>query len=170
MSFRPLSKSIISLSKPVFQRKYIKLGRIYSYWTQIIGEEYAEKAMPIALKTRPIKLKKGHKEYRIETTLCIITNSASALPLSYQKERILGRIETLFGERLVNDLKITQNHSLQKISSAQNPEKISYANVNEIENMMKQITDHDLRETLEHFSQSLYQSVKHKEETSHHES
>ena len=149
MPLRPLSKSVISLSTPVFQRKYLKLGRIYKFWSQIIGEEYAEKALPVALKTRPIKLKNGTKKYRIEATLCVITNSANALPLSYQKERILSRIEHLFGERIVTDIKFTQNHSIQKQAASNKTER---------KDMLEHISDNDLRETLEHFSQSLYQS------------
>ncbi len=158
MALRPLSKSVISLSKPVFQRKYLKLGRIYTYWPQIIGEEYAEKALPVALKTRPVRQKNGTKKYDIIATLCIITNSANALALSYQKERILGRIEHLFGERIITDIKITQNHSIQTTISSHKVEKLSTLNQEEIKQMMAHISDNDLRERLEHFSQSLYQS------------
>ena len=138
----------------------MKLGRIYAHWPQIIGEDYAEKALPIALKTRPIQKKNGVKKYDIEVTLCIITNSANALPLSYQKERILGRIEHIFGERIVTDLKITQNHSFQKSSTANKSVKTSFANKDEINEMLKNVTDEALRETLEQFSQSLYQSAR----------
>lgn len=158
MSLRPLSKSVISLSSPVFQRKYLKLGRIYKFWPEIIGEAYAEKALPVALKTRPIKEKNGTKKYRIEATLNVITNSANALPLSYQKERILSRIEHLFGERIITDIKFTQNHSMQKQNVSNKSEKISFLNKQEIKDMLSNVTDNDLRERLEHFSQSLYQS------------
>lgn len=159
MTLRPLSKSVISLSKPVFQRKYLKLGRIYKYWPQIIGEEYAEKALPIALKTRPVKSKSSQKKYDIEATLCIISSSALALPLSYQKDRIIGRIEHLFGERIVTDLKITQNHSFQKKTVA-NKTKTVFPKISELQDMLQNISDPELRERLEHFGQSLYQSVK----------
>ncbi len=138
----------------------MKLGRIYAYWPEIIGADYANKALPVALKTRPVNKKNSQQKYDIEVTLCLITYSAYALPLSYQKERILGRIEHLFGERIVTDIKITQNHTFQKASTANKSTRISFANQEEINEMLKNITDEGLRERLEQFGQSLYQSAR----------
>ncbi|MCB9973703.1 MAG: DUF721 domain-containing protein [Rhodospirillales bacterium] len=157
-----LSKNIMSLTKPVFQRKYMKLGRIYSYWAQIIGEDFAATTLPIALQTKPVKNKTGKsvKEdgpYKIEATLHIMTDGASALALSYQKDLILGRLEHLFGERMVTDLRITQNHIKQK-APASKPHKLSPQEKEELVAMIDCVEDPDLKQRLSQFATSLLQS------------
>lgn len=155
MSLKPLSKTVIGLTKPLFQRKYIKLGRIYSHWEEIIGKEFLNVALPLDLHSRADKKKGG-----LFTTLTILTDSGTALALSYQKERILGRIEHIFGEALVNDLKIIQGQSFQTPSSKTPSAPLNTAKKEEISTLLEKIDDESLRRRLEDFATSLYHSVK----------
>ena len=154
----PLSKSLGSLSKPLFQRKYIKLGRVYQYWTEIIGEKYATRAMPVGLKIRYGKSRT--KEKKMEAVLTILTDSGTAMTLTYQKDLILARIEHIFGKKMIEDIKIIQGKVIRPDIIPSPAPPLPYADQQKLNTMLDQVDDPVLHARLEEFATSLYQSSK----------
>ena len=152
MSLKQLSKSITPLTKPVFQRKFVKLGRIFELWPQIIGEDYKHIALPVALKSRK-------KDKDITFVLHIMSESAYAQRLNFQKDVILSRLEHYFGERIITDL-IIRHGTLPAAKPLQKTASLSAERVMQIRALTEKINDETLRERLEQFAQSLYQSQK----------
>ena len=98
---KPISDSVALLTKSSFSRKFVSLSRILTQWEDIVGEEMAGKTQPAKLHYR--KPKAANESPK--ATLDIAASSADATVLHYQKGLILERINQLFGESWVTDIK-----------------------------------------------------------------
>lgn len=157
---RPVSEATAKVTNSIFGRKYIALGRIVSQWEDIVGKELASKVQPAGLKYRRYKERKTP-----DAVLEIATTSAYATRLHYQKDLILERINQLFGERWVTDLRFVNvapvgaNRPTLKRKILLTPEEEKY-----IEQNLDSITDIEVRNRLEEFGKSLLKSKKAKEQ------
>lgn len=97
---RPLSEPVSRISGKTFSRKYIALGRILSEWEQIVGPEFSGKAIPVKLNYR-----KNGKTGKSLASLDIATSDAQATALHYQKDLILERINRVFGQGWIGDIR-----------------------------------------------------------------
>jgi hypothetical protein len=97
---RPLSEPVSRISGKTFSRKYIALGRILSEWEQIVGPEFSGKAIPVKLNYR-----KNGKTDKTLASLDIATSDAQATALHYQKDLILERINRVFGQGWIGDIR-----------------------------------------------------------------
>ena len=97
---RPISEATARIAGKSFSRKYIARGRIVKHWEEIVGAALATQAQPARLMYR--KFEKS-KEQR--TVLEIATSSAYATRLHYQKDLILERINMIFGDSWVSDIR-----------------------------------------------------------------
>ena len=156
MAFRRLSKSVLPLTRPVFSRKFVKIGRVFKHWPEIIGPEFENHALPLKLRTRKNTSRDGGPE--MISTLTILTTPAMSTRLAYQTEMMLGRIEHLFGERIIQEIKFIQNDNA--LSSKKTLKKKSTLKPvpAEICGAIDEIGDEDLRKRLEDFTTGLYQS------------
>ena len=154
MSLKSISKSVQPLTSPVFQRKYVKLGRILSSWEQIAGAEFANIAYPIALKPRK-------QREKITFILHMATESAQSQRLSYQKELILSRLEHFFGERIITDITI-HHASKQQPKPFMLQKNLTETEKTYLSDMVSRVDDATLRERLEAFSKTLFLSEKNK--------
>lgn len=152
MTFKSLSSSVMPLTKPVFKRKFVKLGRIYEYWPQILGEDLKHVVLPIALKSR-----RNPKDKSITFILHVTTKSAYVTRLSYQKGLILGRIHHIFGEQLVHDIKIFQNDCLAAPSLSPRQD-LTETQKNVLSDMISNVDDEDLQQRLTEFCHSSIRS------------
>jgi len=103
----------------VFERKYIALGRIVTCWPEIMGEEYAERAQPSKIHY----IKPKNAKDKPKATLSIAATSADCAVLMYRKDLILQRINQIFGDGWVTDIKFLHIEPKVKTSrkNGQNP-------------------------------------------------
>ena len=102
MALRPLSQSVPAVTAQVCQRKYVMLGRLLTHWPEIVGEELAAKTQPTKLRYR--KKRPGQTEKSTAILEIAATPSDSTL-LHYRKDLILERINQIFGESWVADIR-----------------------------------------------------------------
>lgn len=158
---RSLSQATTVVTKSVFSRKYVALGRIVEHWSDIIGADLAGKAQPAGLKyRRPISKgteKGAEKGKKPEAILEIATTSAHATRLHYQKDVILERINTVFGDRWVSDIRFKTVSSLPSSFSRSKQKKpsLSEEEENYINETLDFVTDKDVKERLKALGRSL---------------
>ena len=157
MALKLLSSTLPKVTSKTFTRKYIALGRIVTHWEDIIGKETADKAQPVKIHYRKAK-QKGKKS---EATLDIAVTSADAAVLHYQKDVILERINQIFGERWITDIKFKHvpvdkpRTSIPKKRRTIEPEDEKNLSV-----MLENIEDPDIKSRLRHLGTSLLKDKK----------
>ena len=155
---RPLSESAARVAGKNFSRKYMALGRIVNQWTDIMGDEFADKAQPVKINYRkaPHGTKSGTKNKKATATLDIATTASYATILPYQKNLILERINQLFGDQWITDIRfvignIAETRPAQKkTTSPLTPDEKKY-----LSNVLNSVDDPVFREKLSHFGQAL---------------
>ena len=153
---RPLSESTARIASKNFSRKYIALGRILKQWSDIMGSEFADKAQPLKINYR-----KATKNKKATATLDIATSSSYATILPYQKGVIMERINRLFGDNWITDIRfvaseISETPLLKKkiVSPLTKGEK-SY-----LSETLNQIDDPEFKEKLESLGKALLTDIK----------
>lgn len=145
---RPLSESTARVTSKNFERKYIALGRIVKNWPQIIGEKMAAKAQPARIQYR----KKRKKSDPTQTILEIAVNNADATLLHYQKNLILERINHIFGERWIADIRFVpvRRIAVQKTSfSNKSFRALTSDEKTSVLSLVEGVSDHDLKARLD---------------------
>lgn len=104
MALRPLAHALPAVAEKTFSRKYVLLGRIVTQWIEIAGPDLAPLATPVGLRRH--RTGKEDSAQKIHVCLEVAASSADATRLVYQKDLILERMNRIFGERLVNSIKL----------------------------------------------------------------
>ena len=141
---RPLSEATARIAGKSFERKYIALGRIVKHWPEIVGQALADKAQPVKIHYR--KKKGGQKPF---ATLEIACSGADSTKLHYQKTLILERMNQIFGEAWITDLKfvpIVSNVSVSKSRKSLPP--LTEEQKKTLSQSVLAIEDEDMRERL----------------------
>lgn len=97
----PLSSGIAKITAQTCSRKFVALGRILTQWVEIVGEEMAGKTQPVKILYRKPK----SSQEKPQATLEIAASSADAAILHYQKELLIERINYLFGNSWINQIR-----------------------------------------------------------------
>ncbi len=153
---RPLSESTARIAKNNFSRKYIALGRVLSQWNEIMGEEFASIAQPMKLNYR--KSPRGEKA---TATLDIATTSSYATILPYQKGLILERINKLFGDKWITDIRFVAGNltdspiKRKKIASPLTQNEKTY-----LSDVLDQVDDKEFKEKLESLGRAMLRDDK----------
>lgn len=141
---RPLSEPVSRISGKTFSRKYIALGRILSEWEQIVGPEFSGKAIPVKLNYR-----KNGKTGKSLASLDIATSDAQATALHYQKDLILERINRVFGQGWIGDIRFVSIPGM----AAKTPEKpkrlLTEDEKKFLSGMLEALEDQELKAKLE---------------------
>ena len=153
---KPVSKSVPAVLGKTFQRKYIALGRIVTHWKEIIGEEYAERAQPAKLRF----FKPKNPKEKATATLEIGASSADCAVLVYQKDVILQRINQIFGESWVRDIKFVHHEPRIPIKPQKRTKNLTETEKNHLSQMLEVVEDLDLKEILTRFGQAFLQDKK----------
>jgi hypothetical protein len=152
---KPISDSVREIAKASFTRKFVTLSRILQYWNDIMGTELSTKSQPSRLSYR----KKTDAQEKPKATLYISCNSAEWTKLSYQKNLILERINLIFGETWITDLKHDPAQSeiltRKKASAFVIPKAINQDELQSLQQQLSDISDEDLRNRLEKLGQSV---------------
>ena len=156
---RPLSEATAKIAGKSFERKYIALGRIVNNWEDIVGQSFADKAQPMKIHYR--KQKGKDKPLAI---LEIATSSADATRLHYQKGLILERMNQLFGERWITDLKfapIVSNSSTKRMKKTPSP--LTSEQKKRVSEIVLDIVDVEIKQRLEKLGHNIW--MKNKDES-----
>lgn len=156
MAMKPLSRSIPGLLGKAFERKYIALGRIVTHWREIVGEEYAERAQPAKIHYYKPKVPKE----KPTATLDIAASSADCAVLIYQKDLILQRINQIFGDKWVTDIKFLHVEPKQVTKPAKRTKTLTENEKNHLSQVLETVDDEGLKETLSRLGQSILQESK----------
>lgn len=153
---RPLSTSVPGLLGKVFERKYIALGRIVTHWKEIVGEEYAERAQPAKIHY----FKPKHPKEKAKASLDIAASSADCAVLVYRKDLILQRINQLFGDNWVADIKFIHVEPKHKIKPPKRTKLLTEGEKNHLSQLLDGVDDPEIKERLSRLGQSILQEQK----------
>lgn len=150
-----LSETTSRLTKQTLGRKYVALGRIVAHWTDIVGTQLASHTTPAKIHYRQYKNQKRTKKAP-EVTLEIATTPSHATRLHYQKDLILERLNQVFGERWITDLKFVTISSNKNTRPKQQKKRIiSEKEKKDLANMLDLIEDPDIKERLRNLGTSI---------------
>ena len=148
---RPVSEATSRIAAKNFSKKYIALGRLVNQWNDIMGNDFADKAQPLKIHYR----KKG-KENKPYALLDIATSASNATILNYQKGLILERINSLFGDDWIKDIRFVVSEvsesekNVKKIKPPLTEDEKKY-----LSGVLDQIEDPDIKEKLESLGKAM---------------
>ena len=125
-------------------------------WPSIVGENLASKAHPARIRYR-----KHKKQKKPLTVLEIAVNNSEATMLHYQKDLILQRINHIFGEDWIADIKfVTHTTPLTspiKKSMAIPPKPLSQEAQKKLSDILTCVVDEDLKLRLNSIGSAILQ-------------
>jgi hypothetical protein len=139
-----------------FERKYIALGRIVTQWREIIGEEYADRASPAKIHY----FKPKNPKEKPKATLDIAASSADCAVLMYRKDLILQRINQLFGDNWVTDIKFQHVEPKVKTKPQKRTKPLTEDEKNHLSQLLDGVDDPELKDRLTRLGQSILQESK----------
>ncbi len=158
---RPLSEATARVASKNFSRKYIALGRLVKQWPEIMGDEFADKTQPIKLNYR-----KGTKDRKSTATLDVATSSSYATILPYQKGVILERINNVFGDSWITDIRFLASEVYETASIPhKRPAPMSIQDKKYLSGLLDEIDDPEFKERLESLGKAVIADLKVKENT-----
>lgn len=156
-SLRLLSETVPKVTGKIFSRKYIALGRIVTHWEDIIGKDMAEIAQPLKIHYRSTA-KNGGKRKKGEATLDIAASSADSVLLNMQKGVILERINQVFGDSWITDIRFVHVTPEKKTKMVRRPPPpLNDENKKYIAQTLEEIEDPDIKRRLESLGRALLQ-------------
>ncbi len=153
MAMNPVSRSVPGLLGKVFERKYIALGRIVTHWKEIVGPDFAERTQPAKIHYVKPKIPRE----KATATLDIAASSADCAVLVYQKDVILQRINHLFGDGWVTDIKFRHVEPKAKPRTQKRTKSLTAEEKNHLSQLLETVDDPELKERLEKLGQSILQ-------------
>ncbi|NCO03195.1 MAG: DUF721 domain-containing protein [Alphaproteobacteria bacterium] len=155
-----VSDSVPRVADKLFQRKYIALGRIVTHWSDIMGAELAQKTQPLKIHYRKAQ-RKGDKP---QATLEIAASSANASLLIMKKGVLLEKMNHIFGEAWITDLKfvhIPANLS-DKGKKRTASKSMDAGEKKALTSMLDMVEDIEIKERLERFGQAFFKNKDHR--------
>ncbi len=152
---RPLSEATSRVASKNFSKKYIAIGRLVEQWTDIMGEDFASKAQPVKIHYRKTKDQKPCAR------LDIATSQSYATILAYQKDLILERINRIFGDKWITEVKFVISHTIdppltpKKANTPLTQDEKKY-----LSDVLDQISDQDYKQKLESLGKALLTDLK----------
>ena len=142
--FRPrsISSTVEKLTKPIFSKRGFGRSTIIENWRTIVGKEYGDHTIPEKISYPQGQQNKGTIQIRVDSP-------ALAIELLHAETQILERINSHFGYRSVDHVKITQGTIPDnKDQSVAKPREITIKEQNNLENNLNIISDPDLKNAL----------------------
>ena len=140
----------------IFARKFVALGRIITHWSEIMGEDLAQKAQPLKIHYRKAK-RKGD---RTSATLEVATSSANASLLIMKKGVLLEKMNQIFGDAWITDIKFVHTPAnrvnVPKTSKSKKP--LNSEQKNALTSMLDMVEDSEIKERLERFGKAFLQN------------
>lgn len=153
---RHLSESTSRIAAKNFSRKYISLGRLVKQWVDIMGEDFAGKAQPVKINYR-----KNGKNKKPQASLDIATSAANATILNYQKGLILERINSLFGDDWIKDIRFVASELSDEPNIIRKPKApLTQGEKKYLSGVLDEIEDPDIKEKLEKLGKAIITDAK----------
>jgi hypothetical protein len=146
--FRALAEAVASIAAPLLGRRGLADGRVVAEWASIVGE-------PLAVRSLPEKLVRA-PEGRGGTLHVRVGSGALALELQHLEPVVLERINTYFGYRAVERLKLVQGPLPACATTGLPPPSPTPADEARAEALVADIDDPELRRTLAGLGKQLY--------------
>ncbi len=147
---RPLSEASARVANKNFSKKYIALGRIINQWEEIMGKEFSSLAQPVKIQYR-----KGGKNKKPSATLNVATSDSNATVLVYRKGLILERINAVFGDNWITEIKFVPSTLQEKSKKPKKrPKPLSAQEQKYLRDALDDITDPEFKEKLENFGKA----------------
>ncbi len=148
---RPVSESTARIARHNFSKKFVAIGRIVENWNEIMGDEFAGKAQPLKLNYR-----KGVKGRKPTATLDIATSSSYATTLPYQKGLILERINRIFGDQWITDIKFVASElSETPVTPKKRNSPLTGGQKNYLSSVLETIEDDEIKQRLERLGKAI---------------
>lgn len=151
-----VSNAVPKVTDKTFKRKYIALGRIVTQWRDIMGEKMAAHAQPLKIHYRKPK-RHGDKP---TATLDVATSSAYASLLIMQKGVLLEKINHLFGEGLVTDIRFVHQVTNRNEKPPKKVITLTEDEKNSLSSLLNTIEDSELKKRLESMGLALLKDCK----------
>ncbi len=139
-----VSDAVPKVTDKTFKRKYIALGRVVTHWEDIMGEKMAQVAQPLKIHYRKAH-RKGDKP---TATLDIAVSSSQASLLIMQKGVLLEKINHVFGEQWITDIKFVHNSANMPLKEAKVKKILSEDKKTVLSNMLDVVEDAEIKERL----------------------
>ncbi len=151
---KPISAALKTVSNKTFDRKFVLLGRIISNWNDIVGEKMHMKCQPVKIRYR-----KNKKKY--EATLEIAATSAAAAKLQYQTGLLIEKLHHILGEQTITSIRFVHipANNKTKISSPSKKQHITLSQKDNLDSLLSNINDTELKERLATFGTSFYEDI-----------
>ena len=147
--FRAIGATIEKLTKPVFGRRGFSRSAILNQWPDIIGASLAAHSLPEKI-TYP-------RDERANGALHIrIASSALALEFQHLEPQLIDRINTYFGYRAIQSLKIIQGPIPERGAPPPPPRRaLSAGEKTALDARLNVITDPDIKAALSSLGESI---------------
>jgi len=146
-----VSDSMPKVADKVFKRKFVALGRLVTRWQDIVGVDMAQQAQPQKIRYRKPK-RKGDKSTVI---LEIATSSANASLLIMQKGMLLEKINYIFGDDWITDIKFVHAPSNAPVKKVVKTKPLTDEEKNSLSQVLESVKDPELKERLMQMGKSL---------------
>jgi hypothetical protein len=155
-----ISDSVPRVADKIFARKFVALGRIITHWSEIMGEDLAQKAQPLKIHYS----KARRKGDRTSATLEIATSSANASLLIMKKGVLLEKMNQIFGDAWITYIKFvhTPANRVNKVKIPQSKKPLSVEQKNTLTSMLDMVEDSEIKERLARFGQAFLQDKNNK--------
>ena len=132
---RPFINTLPRGVKGIFKKKGYNYSEIISKWNIFAGNEMSKLSIPKSIKTAINSPKK---------TLVIGVKRGNEIVLEYAKEDIIKRVNSYFGYKLINDIKLLTINSFNKKNNEKNSIKFS----KKLNKKIDMIKNKDIKESL----------------------
>ena len=114
---RPFGNTLPRGVKGILKKNGYNYSEIISKWNMLVGKDIASCAFP-----KSIKMKKGDSN----GTLVLAIKRGDEINIEYSKREIINKINSYFGYKLINEIKLqTFNSESKKTKNKNNLEKFS---------------------------------------------
>ncbi|MGQ0527522.1 MAG: DUF721 domain-containing protein [Alphaproteobacteria bacterium] len=149
---RPVADAAARIAGKSFSKKYVALGRVVQSWAEIAGAEFARKARPVKIHYR-----KADRSGNPSVTLDIAISDSDATLAHYQKDLILERINRIFGNNWITDLKFVPLASETKARGRPKkpPAPLTKEQKSHLSQVLEPVSDPELKDHLEKIGQAI---------------
>jgi hypothetical protein len=149
-----LSGSIRNIAKKIIGKRGFVEVDIISKWETIVGKTLAKNVIP-----QKIIFRKGRRDGG--TLHLLVSNGAFAIELQHKEPMVISRINSFFGYRAVEKLKISQGYWANGSSSDESTKIAQVVEKNEeVEKVVGEIENQDLKTTLDLLGNLVYMKNK----------
>ena len=146
--FRALAEAVATIAAPMLGRRGFADSRVVAEWPAIVGETLAARSLPERLARAP-----GGRGGALHVR---VSSGAQALELQHLEPVVIERINTYFGYRAVERLKLVHSPLPTREAASPPPPSPSPADEARAEALVAGIEDPELRRTLAGLGKQLY--------------